>query len=58
MGAGYQAAPSLVPMKEVQGKPDPKEDWHRDPKTGETIDVLAFARLANWRRLQELAGMR
>lgn len=68
----------------LQGNPDPKEDWHRYPKTGEVVDFIAFARterrfarpfapdgtpsaallaaqeerLANWRRLQELAGLR
>lgn len=68
----------------LQGNPDPKEDWHRDPKTGAVVDFIAFARterrfarqfapdgtpspalraaqeerLANWRRLQELAGLR
>ncbi|MBI2154124.1 MAG: thiamine pyrophosphate-binding protein [Candidatus Rokubacteria bacterium] len=68
----------------LQGNPDPKEDWTRDPKTGEVVDFVTFARtegrfarqfradgqpspallaaqadrLANWRRLQELARLR
>lgn len=68
----------------LQGNPDPREDWARDPKTGEVIDFITFARtegrfarqfdvdgrpspallaaraerLAHWRRLQELAGLR
>lgn len=68
----------------LQGNADPKEDWARNPKTGEVIDFIAFARtegrfarqfdserrpspallaareerLANWRKLQELAGLR
>jgi len=68
----------------LQGNPDPGEDWSHDPKTGEAIDFVAFARterrfarqfgpdgapsaalqaarddrLTNWRRLQELAGVR
>ncbi len=68
----------------LQGNPDPAEDWHRHPRTGEVIDFITFARterrfarqfaadgtpspalqaareerLANWRRLQELAGLR
>ena len=67
----------------LQGNPDPREDWHRDAKTGEAVDFISFARserrfarqfgpdgrpspallaarderLANWRRLQELAGL-
>jgi pyruvate-ferredoxin/flavodoxin oxidoreductase len=67
----------------LQGNPLMKEDWFMNPKTGEPIDFVAFARtegrfarhftggrpdeslmlaqedrLANWHRLQELAGMR
>lgn len=68
----------------LQGNPAPNEDWARHPKTGETVDFVAFARteerfarqfdaagqpspallagqadrLANWHRLQELAGLR
>jgi pyruvate/2-oxoacid:ferredoxin oxidoreductase beta subunit/Pyruvate/2-oxoacid:ferredoxin oxidoreductase delta subunit len=68
----------------LQGNPDPRVDWTRDPKTGEVIDFVTFARtegrfarqfdadgrpspallaaredrLAHWRRLQELAGLR
>ena len=68
----------------LQGNPDLKEDWHRDPKTGAAVDFIAFTRterrfarqfgadgapsaallasqqdrLANWRRLQDLAGVR
>jgi pyruvate/2-oxoacid:ferredoxin oxidoreductase beta subunit len=68
----------------LQGNPAVKEDWYRNPKTGEVIDFIYFARtegrfakhfdkdgnpsetllraqadrLANWRRLQELAGLR
>jgi pyruvate/2-oxoacid:ferredoxin oxidoreductase beta subunit len=68
----------------LQGNPDPKEDWHRRPQTGEEVDFVTFARtegrfarqfdaegrpspallaaradrLANWRRLQELSGLR
>jgi pyruvate ferredoxin oxidoreductase beta subunit len=68
----------------LQGNPDPKEDWHRRPQTGEVVDFVTFARtegrfarqfdaegrpspallasqadrLANWRRLQELSGLR
>jgi pyruvate/2-oxoacid:ferredoxin oxidoreductase beta subunit len=67
----------------LQGNPDPKEAWARDPGTDEVIDFITFARtegrfarqfdaagrpapalltareerLANWRRLQELAGI-
>ncbi|MBI4638893.1 MAG: 4Fe-4S binding protein [Candidatus Rokubacteria bacterium] len=66
----------------LQGNPDAQNDWHRDAKTGEVVDFIAFARterrfarqfgpdgspsaalreaqedrLANWRRLRELAG--
>ncbi len=68
----------------LQGNPVVKEDWFKNPKTGEPVDFVAFARtegrfarhfngngepdeflklaqqdrLANWRRLQELAGLR
>jgi pyruvate/2-oxoacid:ferredoxin oxidoreductase beta subunit len=68
----------------LQGNPNMKEDWAANPKTGEPVDFIAFARtearfaahfdkhgnpdeflriaqedrLANWRRLQELAGFR
>ncbi|GAB4561098.1 MAG: hypothetical protein Kow0047_08160 [Anaerolineae bacterium] len=68
----------------LQGNPAMKEDWYRNPKTGEVIDFIYFARtegrfakhfdkdgnpsetllraqadrLANWHRLQELAGLR
>jgi len=68
----------------LQGNPALKDDWWVDPKTGQPVDFIAFARtegrfaahfdpqgnpdeflklaqqdrLANWRRLQELAGMR
>ncbi len=68
----------------LQGNPASKEDWQRDPATGEVVDFITFARsegrfakqfdsngspsqalqvtradrLANWRRLQELAGLR
>ncbi len=68
----------------LQGNPAIKEDWYVDPKTGQPIDFIAFARtegrfanqfdaagnsnevlkraqqdrLENWRRLQELAGLR
>jgi pyruvate ferredoxin oxidoreductase beta subunit len=68
----------------LQGNPDVKEDWHRHPKTGDSVDFVTFARgerrfarqfasdgtpsptllaarderLQNWRRLQELAGLR
>ncbi|MCC7354103.1 MAG: thiamine pyrophosphate-binding protein [Anaerolineae bacterium] len=67
----------------LQGNPAVKEDWYKNPKTGEVVDFLAFARsegrfaknfeadgnpkdalhaaqadrLANWHRLQELAGI-
>lgn len=69
---------------DLRGNPDLREDWSRDPKTGEPVDFYAFARtegrfaagfgpsgepgeslrrthrdvLANWRQLQELAGLR
>jgi pyruvate/2-oxoacid:ferredoxin oxidoreductase beta subunit/NAD-dependent dihydropyrimidine dehydrogenase PreA subunit len=65
------------------GNPNVKEDWYTNPKTGEPVDFLTFARsegrfskhfdkdgnptpemllaqedrLANWRLLQELAGV-
>jgi len=68
----------------LQGNPAIKEDWYVDPKTGQPVDFIAFARtegrfanqfdaagnaseflkraqrdrLENWRRLQELAGLR
>jgi pyruvate/2-oxoacid:ferredoxin oxidoreductase beta subunit len=68
----------------LQGNPVIKEDWYVNPKTGQPLDFIAFARtegrfgrhfddqsnpdeflrlaqqdrLANWRRLQELAGLR
>ncbi len=68
----------------LQGNPALKEDWTTDPKTGQAVDFITFARtegrfgrhfgaegqpgeflkraqqdrLANWRRLQELAGLR
>jgi pyruvate-ferredoxin/flavodoxin oxidoreductase len=69
----------------LAGNPAVKQDWYTDPKTGEPVDLIAFARtegrfarhfdpatgdpdsyilaarderLANWRRLQELAGLR
>ncbi len=68
----------------LQGNPTLKEDWFTDPKTGEPVDFITFARtegrfatqfdargnpndfltqaregrLENWRRLQELAGLR
>jgi pyruvate ferredoxin oxidoreductase beta subunit len=67
----------------LQGNPNMKEDWFTNPKTGEPVDFIAFARtegrfarhftdgqpdeflkqaqqdrLANWHRLQELAGLR
>lgn len=67
----------------LQGNPVMKEDWFANPKTGEPVDFIAFARtegrfarhftdgqpdeflkvaqqdrLANWHRLQELAGLR
>ncbi len=68
----------------LQGNPAVKEDWFMDPKTGDPVDLVAFARtegrfarhfdgdglpdeflllgqsdrLANWRQLQELAGLR
>jgi pyruvate ferredoxin oxidoreductase beta subunit len=68
----------------LQGNPAVKEDWYKNPKTGEVIDFIYFARtegrfaknfdadgnpneallaaqadrLANWHRLQELAGIR
>ncbi|MFQ5814827.1 MAG: thiamine pyrophosphate-dependent enzyme, partial [Anaerolineae bacterium] len=67
----------------LQGNPAQKEDWYKNPKTGEVVDFIAFARtegrfgkhfgkegdpspvllaaqedrLANWRQLQELAGI-
>jgi pyruvate/2-oxoacid:ferredoxin oxidoreductase beta subunit/Pyruvate/2-oxoacid:ferredoxin oxidoreductase delta subunit len=76
--------PSMRERLSLQGNPDPKEDWHRHPKTGEVIDFITFARterrfarqfaadgtpsraleaarddrLAHWRTLQELAGVR
>ncbi len=76
--------PTIRERLSLQGNPDPKEDWHRHPRTGEPVDFIAFARterrfarqfgpdgtpspalraaqedrLANWRRLQELAGLR
>ncbi|MBI4611608.1 MAG: 4Fe-4S binding protein [Candidatus Rokubacteria bacterium] len=75
---------SIREQLSLQGNPDPKEDWARHPRSGETIDFINFARtegrfarqfdalgrpspallaaqadrLANWRRLQELAGLR
>ena len=68
----------------LQGNPAVKDDWFIDPKTGDAVDLVAFARtegrfarhfdadgradelllsgrddrLANWRQLQELAGLR
>lgn len=68
----------------LQGNPATKEDWWKNPKTGETVDFIDFCRsegrfgkhfdkdgnpsptldraredrLANWRQLQELAGLR
>jgi pyruvate-ferredoxin/flavodoxin oxidoreductase len=67
----------------LQGNPVMKQDWFTNPKTGEPVDFIAFARtegrfarhftdgcpdspimlaqedrLANWHRLQELAGLR
>ncbi len=69
---------------DLKGNPAMKEDWYLNPKTGEPIDFIYFARtegrfakhfdaegkpspallaaqedrLENWRRLQELAGLR
>jgi pyruvate ferredoxin oxidoreductase beta subunit len=68
----------------LQGNPAVKDDWYVNPKTGEVIDFIYWARtegrfakhfdaqgnpdeimlaaneerLRNWRRLQELAGLR
>jgi hypothetical protein len=28
----------------LQGNPAPKEDWYKDPKTGEVFDFTMFAR--------------
>jgi pyruvate/2-oxoacid:ferredoxin oxidoreductase beta subunit/NAD-dependent dihydropyrimidine dehydrogenase PreA subunit len=68
----------------LQGNPAMKEDWYTDPKSGQPLNFISFARtegrfarhfdaegapdaflllaqedrLANWRRLQELAGLR
>jgi pyruvate/2-oxoacid:ferredoxin oxidoreductase beta subunit/Pyruvate/2-oxoacid:ferredoxin oxidoreductase delta subunit len=76
--------PTIRERLSLQGNPDPREDWHRHPRTGEPVDFIAFARterrfarqfgpdgtpspalraaqedrLASWRRLQELAGLR
>jgi pyruvate/2-oxoacid:ferredoxin oxidoreductase beta subunit len=36
--------PSMRERLSLQGNPDPKEDWHRHPKTGEVIDFITFAR--------------
>ncbi|HET7876982.1 MAG TPA: thiamine pyrophosphate-dependent enzyme [Methylomirabilota bacterium] len=75
--------PTVRERLSLQGNPDPKEDWARQPGTGEAIDFITFARtegrfarqfdaegrpspallaaqadrLANWRLLQELAGL-
>jgi len=75
--------PTLAARLSLQGNPHVREDWHRDPRTGEVVDFIAFARterrfarqfapdgtpsgalgaarderLANWRRLQELAAI-
>lgn len=63
---------------DLRGNTDLREDWSKDPKTGEPIDFFSFAAterrfarepeetlgryrrevLANWRQLQELAGLR
>jgi pyruvate ferredoxin oxidoreductase beta subunit len=68
----------------LQGNPAMKEDWFTEPKTGQPVNFVTFAktegrfarhfdaegnadenlqqaqagRLENWRRLQELAGLR
>ena len=68
----------------LRGNPAMQQDWATDPKTGEAMDFVTFARterrfagqfdadgipsealltaqqdrLANWRLLQELAGIR
>jgi pyruvate ferredoxin oxidoreductase beta subunit len=36
--------PSIRERLSLQGNPDAKEDWYRHPKTGETVDFVAFAR--------------
>jgi pyruvate/2-oxoacid:ferredoxin oxidoreductase beta subunit/Pyruvate/2-oxoacid:ferredoxin oxidoreductase gamma subunit/Pyruvate/2-oxoacid:ferredoxin oxidoreductase delta subunit len=69
---------------DLRGNPAVKQDWYSNPKSGEPVDFIAFAktegrfrrhfgadgelseallagqadRLANWRLLQELAGVR
>jgi pyruvate/2-oxoacid:ferredoxin oxidoreductase beta subunit/Pyruvate/2-oxoacid:ferredoxin oxidoreductase delta subunit len=74
--------PTIRARLSLQGNPAPTRDWAEDPRTGEVLDFIAFARterrfarqfaadgtpsaallagrddrLANWRRLQELAG--
>ncbi|MCF6192637.1 MAG: thiamine pyrophosphate-binding protein, partial [Candidatus Hydrothermae bacterium] len=35
---------SLRERLSLAGNPAPKEDWYRNPKTGEVIDFIAFAR--------------
>ncbi|MGI9103220.1 MAG: 2-oxoacid:acceptor oxidoreductase family protein [Terriglobales bacterium] len=68
----------------LAGNPGMKEDWYVDPRTGQAVDFISFAktegrfgrhfdkdgnpdqyikaaqqdRLENWRRLQELAGLK
>jgi pyruvate ferredoxin oxidoreductase beta subunit len=75
---------SIKERLSLQGNPAVKEDWFKNPKTGEVVDFFTFARsegrfaknfeadgqphaalhaaqadrLANWHRLQELAGVR
>ncbi len=34
----------LAERLSLQGNPAPKEDWYRDPKTGEVFDFVMFAR--------------
>lgn len=76
--------PRIQDRLSLQGNPGQKEDWYKNPKTGELFDFVSFARterrfakqfgkdgtpseallraqedrLANWRFLQELAGMK
>lgn len=36
--------PTVRERLSLQGNPDPREDWHRHPRTGEVVDFVTFAR--------------
>ena len=45
LGAGKTTAVAkLAERLSLQGNPAPKDDWYKDPKTGELFDFIMFAR--------------